>query len=78
MTSTLKIYKNNILVNTLNAKDLEASKQLNAILLQDRLYETKSVILHYNEQGYKVVYVSFKTNNGYIYEYEFNGLDNLI
>ena len=81
MTSTLKIYKNNDLVNTTNVEGNEAYKQfkqLSIVLLKHCLCETESnVSYRYDKQGC-VINVEVKTNNDYTYKYEFEGLDTVL
>ena len=78
MTSTLKIYKNNDLVNTLNVEGEEAYRQLSIILLRHCLCKTESnVSYRYDKQGY-VINIEVKINNDYTYKYEFEGLDTVL
>ena len=78
MTSTLKIYKNNDLVNTLNVEGEEAYRQLSIILLRHCLCKTKSnVSYRYDKQGC-VINIEVKINNDYTYKYEFEGLDTVL
>ena len=78
MTSTLKIYKNNDLVNTLNVEGEEAYKQLSIILLRDKICGIKSdVSYYYDENGYLVVALTLKIKD-YTYYYVYNGLNGII
>ena len=78
MTSTLKIFKNDKLVNIMNIGELNALKQLIIILLRDKIIGIKSdVSYYYDENGYLVIILTLKIKD-YVYRYEFKGLDCII
>ena len=79
MTSTLKIYKNDKLVNIINVEGEEAYKQLSIILLRDKLRGIKSdVSYYYDENGYLAITLILEINDDYTYRYEYRGLDGVI
>ena len=78
MTSALKIFKNDKLVNIINIGELNALKQSSIILLRDKIIGIKSdVSYYYDENGYLVVILTLKIKD-YIYRYEFKGLEGVI
>ena len=78
MTCTLKIFKNDKLVNIMNIGELNALKQLSIILLRDKISGIKSdVSYYYDENGYLVIILTLKIKD-YLYRYEFKGLEGVI
>ena len=78
MTSALKIFKNDKLVNIINIGELNALKQLSIILLRDKILGIKSdVSYYYDENGYLVIILTLKIKD-YIYRYEYKGLEGVI
>ena len=78
MTSALKIFKNDKLVNIINIGELNALKQLSIILLRDKICGIKSdVSYYYDENDYLVIILTLKIKD-YVYRYEFKGLEGVI
>ena len=78
MTCILKIFKNNKLINIKNIGELNALKQLNIILLRDKICGIKSdVSYYYDENGYLVIALTLKIKD-YTYYYVYKGLNGII
>ena len=78
ITSTLKIYKNNILDNTIICDEKESYFHLCSILMSDKLKKSNSKLSYYYNTGHIIVTIELKINDTYTYKYEFKGLDYII
>ena len=79
ITSTLKIYKNDVLDNTIIYEKDESLFHLCSILMGDKLKKTKSKLsYYYDKQGHIIVNIELKITQKLIYKYEFKGLDYII
>lgn len=78
ITSTLNIYKNDILDNTIIYDEKESLEHLCSILMSDKLKKTNSKLSYYYNKGHIIVNIELKINEVYTYKYEFKGLDYII
>lgn len=79
ITSTLEIYNNNILVNTIIYEKDDSLFHLCSILMGDKLKKINSKLsYYYDKQGHIIVNIELKITEKLTYKYEFKGLDYII
>ena len=79
ITSTLKVYDNNNLVNTITYEKDNSLFHLCSILMGEKLKKINSKLsYYYDKQGHIIVNIELKITEKLTYKYEFKGLDYII